>query len=109
MLEIILLALVVLLFFGFVGNVTAFIWALLTGAIIGWLASLVMKTDSQQGALLNILIGIVGSLLGSWLFGSVLGIGAATAAGSFSLYGILFGVLGAVVLIAILKAINVLR
>ena len=83
--------------------------ALLVGALIGWLASLIMKTDAQQGALMNIVIGIVGSLLGRWLFGDVLRLGGATAAGGFNLMGIIWGVLGAVVLIAILKALKVLR
>ena len=55
--------------------------AILVGALIGWLASVVMKTDARQGALANIVIGIVGSALGRWLFGDVLGIGGAVAAG----------------------------
>lgn len=68
-----------------------------------------MSTDQQQGALANIGIGIVGSLLGSWLFGSVLGIGSASSAGDFSIWGIIWGVVGAVVLIALLKAFKVLK
>lgn len=81
--------------------------AILVGALIGWLASVVMKTDARQGALANIIIGIVGSALGRWLFADVLGIGGAVAAGSFSLLGLLWGVLGAIVLIAILRAVKV--
>jgi len=82
---------------------------ILVGAAIGYVASRVMKTDQQQGALANIGIGIVGSLLGSWLFGSVLGIGSAGAAGTLSVMGVVWGVIGAVVLIAILKAVKVLK
>lgn len=82
--------------------------AILVGALIGWLASLVMKTDARQGALANILIGIVGSALGRWLFGDVLGFGGAAAAGQLSLIGLLWGVLGAVILIAILRAVRVI-
>ncbi|MGZ8349571.1 MAG: GlsB/YeaQ/YmgE family stress response membrane protein, partial [Allosphingosinicella sp.] len=41
------------------------ILALIIGGIIGWLASIVMRTDGQQGILLNIVVGIVGSLIGS--------------------------------------------
>lgn len=82
---------------------------ILVGALIGWLASRMMSTDEQQGALANIGIGIVGSLLGSWLFGGVLGIGSAGAAGTLSIWGIIWGVLGAVVLIALLKAFKVLK
>ncbi len=82
---------------------------ILVGALIGWLASRLMKTDQQQGAIANVVIGIVGSLLGNWLFGNVLGIGSATDAGTFSIWGILWGVVGASVLIAILKAFKVLK
>lgn len=82
---------------------------ILVGAVIGWVASMIMRTDEQQGALANIGIGIVGSLLGSWLFGSVLKIGTATAAGELSFWGVVWGVIGAVVLIVILKALKVLK
>ncbi len=82
---------------------------ILVGALIGWLASRMMHTDEQQGALANIGIGIIGSLLGSWLFGSVLGIGSAGAAGTLSFWGIIWGIVGAVLLIAILKAVKVLK
>ncbi|MEO5573188.1 MAG: GlsB/YeaQ/YmgE family stress response membrane protein [Gammaproteobacteria bacterium] len=82
---------------------------ILVGALIGWLASIIMKTNAQQGAIANILVGIVGSLLGRWLFSDVLHIGGAVAAGSFSLLGLLWGIIGAVVLIAILKALNIFK
>lgn len=86
----------------------SWIVAILVGALIGWLASLIMGTNARQGALANIIIGIVGSALGRWLFADVLGIGGAAAAGGFSLLGILWGVLGAIVLIFILRAVRVL-
>jgi len=82
---------------------------ILIGALIGWIASMIMNTEEQQGALANIVIGIVGSLLGSWLFGSVLGIGGAAVAGTLSLWGIIWGVVGAAVLIAILKALKIYK
>ena len=75
---------------------------LIVGGIIGWLASIIMKTNAQMGLLANIIVGIVGSLLGYWLAG-VLGIATA---------GVLrwvMGVIGAVVLIGILKALNVFK
>jgi uncharacterized membrane protein YeaQ/YmgE (transglycosylase-associated protein family) len=81
----------------------------LIGALIGWLASLIMKTDAKQGALLNILIGIAGAWLGKWLFGGVLGLGQAYVAGRPSIPGIAWGVIGAVILIAILRAIGLLK
>ncbi len=43
------------------------VW-LVVGGIIGWLASIVMKRDGQQGIPLNIVVGIVGSFIGGWLF-----------------------------------------
>lgn len=80
---------------------------LLIGGFIGWLASRMM--DASSGLLANILIGIFGSALGRWVFGDLLGIGAAWSAGHFSFAGIVFGVLGAALLIWLLKAMRVLR
>ena len=83
---------------------------ILVGALCGWLASLIMKTDAQQGAVANILIGIVGALLAQFLFGNLLGIGGAQAAGGgFNFWSIIWGLVGSIVLIAILKALKVLR
>lgn len=83
---------------------------ILVGALIGWLASMIMKTDAQQGAIANILIGIVGSLLAQAVFGNWLNIGGAqVAGGGFSFWSIVWGVVGSVVLIAILKALRILR
>lgn len=83
---------------------------IIVGALCGWLASIIMKTDGQQGAIANILIGIVGSLLAQWIFGGLLHIGSSSVAGSgFSFWSIVWGVVGSVVLIAILKALRVLR
>lgn len=82
---------------------------ILIGALIGWLASKVMGTDAEQGTIANILVGVIGSALGRWIFGDLLGIGSAFRAGGFSLAGIGFGVLGAIVLIFILKAVGIFR
>lgn len=81
---------------------------IIIGAVIGWIASLIMKTDVQQGALWNIIIGIIGSILGRWIFAGLFNIGSAGAAGAFSLAGIFWGLIGAIILIAILKAVKVL-
>jgi uncharacterized membrane protein YeaQ/YmgE (transglycosylase-associated protein family) len=67
-----------------------------------------MKTDSQQGPIANILIGIIGAALARWLFADVLGIGGASA-GTLSIMGIVWGLIGAVVLIFLLKALRVLK
>lgn len=83
--------------------------SLIIGAFIGWIASLIMHTDQQQGALANVIIGVIGSFLGTYIFADLLGIGGATSAGSLTFAGIFWGVAGAVVLIAILKATNLMR
>ena len=78
------------------------IW-LIVGGIVGWLASLIMRRDAQQGILLNIVVGIVGAFIGGWL-GSVLGIGGGDINdGNFSIAGLLLSLLGAVVLLAIVN------
>lgn len=82
---------------------------ILVGALCGWLASMIMRTDAQQGAVANILIGIVGSILAKFLFSDLLHIGGTNAGSSFNLFDIVWGVLGSVILIALLKALRVLR
>jgi uncharacterized membrane protein YeaQ/YmgE (transglycosylase-associated protein family) len=80
-----------------------FIVWLIVGGIIGWIASMVMKTDAQQGVFLNIVVGIVGAFLGGWL-GSVMGIGGADINdGAFNLTSLLLSLVGAIVLLAIVN------
>ncbi len=69
------------------------------GALVGWIASLIMKTDAEQGALLNIVVGVVGAVLGGWLM-SFFGESGVTG---FNLYSFLVALVGAVVLILGLK------
>ncbi len=80
------------------------IW-LIVGGIIGWLASIVMRTDAQQGILLNVIVGIVGAILGGLILAPLLGGGNITQ-GDFSLSSLLISLLGAVILLAI---VNLLR
>ena len=78
------------------------IW-LIVGGIVGWLASLIMRRDAQQGIILNIVVGIIGAFIGGWL-GSVLCIGGGDINdGHFSLAGLLLSLLGAVALLAIVN------
>ncbi len=85
------------------------VFVVLVGALIGWLASIVAKTENQQGAVANIVIGIAGAAIGRWLFSSVLHIGSASNTGSFSLYGIVWGVLGALMVIFLLRSLRFIR
>jgi uncharacterized membrane protein YeaQ/YmgE (transglycosylase-associated protein family) len=75
---------------------------LVVGGIVGWLASLVMKTNAQMGLIANIIVGIVGSVLGFWIAGA-LGIGGGT------IVRWLIAVGGAALLIVILKALKILK
>jgi len=81
----------------------SWIMSLIIGGIVGWLASILMKTNAQMGLIANILVGIVGSMLGYWLAG-VLGIGAA---GGF--VGFLIAIGGAVLLIFILQKLGLFK
>jgi uncharacterized membrane protein YeaQ/YmgE (transglycosylase-associated protein family) len=73
---------------------------ILFGALAGWLASIIMKTNQQQGALANIVIGILGAIIGGFIF-SMLG---GDNVDDFSLYSLIVAVIGSVILIALLKA-----
>ena len=76
---------------------------LIIGGIIGWLASIIMRTDAQQGILLNIVVGIVGAFLGGFIF-SLLGIGGSNINNSdFSLSSLIVSFLGAVILLGIVN------
>ena len=77
------------------------IW-LIVGGLIGWVASLIMKRDAQQGIILNIVVGIVGSFLGGFLIAPMLGSGTANS-GDFSIMGLLASLIGAVILLAIVN------
>jgi uncharacterized membrane protein YeaQ/YmgE (transglycosylase-associated protein family) len=76
---------------------------IVVGAIVGWLASIVMKTNAQMGAIANILVGIIGSSLGFWLAG-VLGLSSGGP-----VIGWVIAVAGAALLIFILKALGVFK
>lgn len=80
------------------------IW-LIIGGVIGWLASVIMKRDGQQGILLNIVVGIVGSFLGGFLLAPMLGSGTVNS-GDFSLPGLLASLGGAVVLLLLLNLLT---
>jgi uncharacterized membrane protein YeaQ/YmgE (transglycosylase-associated protein family) len=76
---------------------------IVVGGIIGWLASIVMKTNAQMGLIANVVVGIVGSSLGFWLAGA-LGLDAYGAIAQW-----VVAVAGAAVLIVILKALGIFK
>ncbi|MBY0303702.1 MAG: transglycosylase [Sphingomonas sp. 28-62-20] len=71
------------------------IW-LVVGGVVGWLASLMMRTDGQQGILLNIVVGVIGSVIASFLFGG--GINQAITVTTF-----VYSLIGAVILLALVN------
>jgi uncharacterized membrane protein YeaQ/YmgE (transglycosylase-associated protein family) len=75
---------------------------LIVGGLIGWIASIVMRTNAQQGIILNIVVGIVGALLAGLLLAPLFGTGNILQ-GNFSLPAVLVSLLGAVILLAIVN------
>jgi uncharacterized membrane protein YeaQ/YmgE (transglycosylase-associated protein family) len=73
------------------------VW-LLIGALIGWLASMVMRTDAQQGALLNIVVGIVGAMIGGFLLG-----GPTINSNALNLTALVVSFVGAAILLGIVN------
>lgn len=80
------------------------IW-LVVGGLIGWVASMLMRTDGQQGIVLNVVVGIVGAMLGGWFISPLVGAGTIND-GVFSVGALAVSLLGAVILLAI---VNLLR
>jgi uncharacterized membrane protein YeaQ/YmgE (transglycosylase-associated protein family) len=75
---------------------------LIFGALAGWIASKIMNTDAEQGMLANILVGVIGAVIGGYLFNAF---GEAKVTG-FNFYSLLVAVVGAVVLLAIVKMVR---
>ncbi len=75
------------------------IW-IIVGALAGWIASMIMKTDAQMGAIANIVAGILGAFVGGWVLGLF---GVHPPAGELNIPSILTAILGAVIVIGIVK------
>ena len=76
------------------------IW-LVVGGICGWLASMIMRTDGQQGIVLNVIVGIVGAAIAGFFLG-----GAASLNNGITLQTFLYSLLGAVVLLAVVNLVR---
>ncbi len=81
-----------------------FIW-LVVGGLVGWIASLIMKTDHQQGIFLNVIVGIVGAMLGGWVISPLVGVPTINQ-DAFSLSALGVSLLGAIILLAIVNMVR---
>lgn len=79
------------------------IW-LVIGGVVGWLASLIMRTDGQQGILLNVVVGIVGAVIAGWLISPMVGV--ETINQGISIGSILVSLVGAIILLAIVNLVR---
>lgn len=78
--------------------------AIIVGGIIGWIASMIMGRDASMGIFWNVVVGLIGSLLGGWIGTTFFGIGATLT--TFSIPGLLMSLVGAVVLLGIANLIQ---
>lgn len=75
---------------------------IIVGALAGWIASMIMKTNAQMGAFANIIVGIIGAIIGGWVM-SLIG---KQGVSGFNISSLLIAILGSVILLAILKAVK---
>ena len=83
---------------------TFVIW-LVVGGLLGWVASMLMRTDAPQGLILNIVVGIVGAFLGGLLLAPMFGTGTINSS-DFSVSCLMVSLLGAVILLAIVNLVR---
>ncbi len=79
------------------------VW-LVMGGLVGWIASMIMGTNARQGIILNVVVGIVGALIGGWLIGPLLGAGSINE--GISVMSFIVSLIGAIILLAILGLIQ---
>lgn len=72
------------------------------GALAGWIASIIMHTDAEQGALMNIVLGIVGAVIGGFIFNLF----GASGVNGFNIYSLLVAILGAIVVVWLVKMVR---
>ena len=78
---------------------------LVIGGLIGWVASIIMRTNAQQGMFLNVVVGIVGAVLGGWFLSPYFGVSTINQ-NNFSMPALLVSLLGAVILLAIVNLVR---
>lgn len=81
------------------------IYILIVGGIIGWLASIIMRTDGQQGLVLNVVVGIVGAVLAGFIVTPFIG-GAPITSGAFDIRSLIASLIGAIILLAIVNLVR---
>jgi uncharacterized membrane protein YeaQ/YmgE (transglycosylase-associated protein family) len=86
------------------GAMNFIVW-IIVGGILGWIASIIMRTNAQQGLLLNVLVGIIGALLAGVLLTPLFGVGTINQS-NFSLPSLLLSLLGAVILLAVVNLVR---
>jgi len=72
------------------------------GGLVGWIASLVMKTDGEQGIFLNVVVGIVGAVVGGWIMSFI----GETGISGFNLYSFVVALVGALALISVVRMVR---
>jgi len=83
-------------------HIMNFIVWLIVGGVIGWLASIMMKTNDQQGIVLNVVVGIVGAMIAGWFITPLVGVGTINQ-DNFSLAAMLVSFVGAAILLAVVN------
>jgi len=78
---------------------------LVIGGLIGWVASIIMRTNAQQGMFLNVVVGIVGAVLGGWFLSPYFGVSTINQ-NNFSMPALLVSLLGAVILLAVVNLVR---
>lgn len=76
-------------------------WIVL-GGLAGWIGSIIMRTNASQGVIMNIVVGVIGALIGGFIFNFFGGAGVT----GFNFYSLLVAIVGSIVLLWILKLIN---
>ena len=82
-----------------------FIVWLIAGALVGWVASIIMKTNGQQGLIIDIVVGVVGAFLAGYFLSPVFGVSTINQ-GNFSLPALLVSLLGAVILLFVIRLVR---